>query len=256
MVTVRGMGGSGKTAFAAATARKREIGVMFSRICFVGLGQEPAIRDLQRSLHFQLCDYAMESHVTDEVAMLKALHSAAEGQTVLLIIDDAWDTAHVTAFDCIDRNTRSRILLTTRLGRLIDESIEFALGLLPPDEAVSLLLSVAGAPATQPYSDLHYRAAAACGHLPLVLAIGGGMLENYSGGVVTEDFIALLNEDRVDVMRTGEYGDEHVNIEDRLITNSLSVYKGAEKESVVNLFLTFAIFPEGVCAIVCRSVHV
>ena len=165
---------------------------------------------------------------------------------MLLIIDDAWSVDHVSAFECIDRNTTSRIMVTTRISRLIDRSVEFALGLLAPDDAVSLLLAVAGAPKrSPPFTDVQYRAAAACGHLPLVLAVGGGMLENYSGGLINEEFVALLNEDRVEMVRTGEHGDEHVNIEDRLITNSLRMYAGAEKENVITLFLTLAIFPEG-----------
>ena len=42
----------------------------------------------------------------------------------------------------------------------------------------------------------------------------------------------------------GDFGDEHVKIEDRLITASLRAYDGAEREQVVNLFNLFAIFSE------------
>ena len=45
-----------------------------------------------------------------------------------------------------------------------------------------------------PYEQLAYRAAEACGRLPLVLAVAGGILAE-AGGRVTEDFIALIHED-------------------------------------------------------------
>ena len=44
----------------------------------------------------------------------------------------------------------------------------------------------------------------------------------------------------------GDFGGEHVKIEDRLITASLRAYDGAERDQVVNLFNLFAIFPEDI----------
>ena len=46
------------------------------------------------------------------------------------------------------------------------------------------------------------------------------------------------------MLREGDFGDEHVKIEDRLISASLRAYDGAEREQVVNLFTSFALFPE------------
>ena len=48
-----------------------------------------------------------------------------------------------------------------------------------------------------------------------------------------------------EILRKGDFGDEHVTIEDKLITSSLNMYEGAEREQVIDLFLTLAIFPEG-----------
>ena len=47
----------------------------------------------------------------------------------------------------------------------------------------------------------------------------------------------------------GDIGDEHVKIEDRLITASLRAYDGAEREEVVALFTSFAMFPEDVVCV-------
>ena len=51
-----------------------------------------------------------------------------------------------------------------------------------------------------PYGPLAYRAAEACGRLPLVLAVAGGILAE-AGGRLTEDFVALLTEDHGEVLR-------------------------------------------------------
>ncbi len=47
-------------------------------------------------------------------------------------------------------------------------------------------------------------------------------------------------------MCEGDFGDAHMKIEDRLISASLQAYDGAERDEVVALFNTFAIFPEDV----------
>ena len=121
------------------------------------------------------------------------------------------------------------------------------LGLRSQDGAVSLLLECAGeqVPAA-PHIEMLYKAAALCGHLPLVLSIASGILEQQHGGVVDESFIALLSADHAEVLREGELGDELVSIEDRLITAARNSYKGKYKAMVEQLFLNFAVFPEDI----------
>ena len=107
------------------------------------------------------------------------------------------------------------------------------------------MLEVAGSRSVPPYAEIAYKAAEACGRLPLVLAVAGGILAEAGGGL-DEEFVKLLQEDQGEVLRHGDFGDEHVKIEDRLITASLRAYDGAEREQVVALFNSFAIFPEDV----------
>ena len=45
-----------------------------------------------------------------------------------------------------------------------------------------------------PFDPLAYKAAEACGRLPLVLAVAGGILAE-AGGQLTKDFVDLLLED-------------------------------------------------------------
>ena len=56
------------------------------------------------------------------------------------------------------------------------------------------MFEAAGTRRVPPYDPLAYRAVEACGRLPLILAVAGGILAD-SGGRLTEDFLALLRED-------------------------------------------------------------
>ena len=58
----------------------------------------------------------------------------------------------------------------------------------------SRVKEVAGARTVPPYDPIAYRAADACGRLPLVLAVAGGMLAE-AGGRLSEEFVKLLQED-------------------------------------------------------------
>ena len=50
------------------------------------------------------------------------------------------------------------------------------MGVLAPDDAVALMFEVAGTRTVPPYDQIAYRAAEACGRLPLAVAIAGGIL--------------------------------------------------------------------------------
>ena len=82
-----------------------------------------------------------------------------------------------------------------------------------------MLLEVAGTRMVPPFEPLAYRAAEACGRLPLVLAVAGGILAE-AGGRLSEEYLSLLNEDHGEVLRE-DYGGEHEKIEDRLIYEGL-----------------------------------
>ena len=91
---VQGMGGRGKTVVASSVARDPEVGARFDVICFVGVGQYADLRELQRSLHFQLVQSVMETSLRGEEAFA-ALQTAAAGRNLLLLVDDAWRVEQV-----------------------------------------------------------------------------------------------------------------------------------------------------------------
>ena len=213
------------------------------------MGQDPNIRDLQRSLHIQLCGKLMPpSAAADDSLAIEALRDAAKGLTLLVIVDDAWAPEPVPQLSgFLDSGTPSRVLVTSRIHGLVGGAVEIPLGILLPDEGARLMLTVGDAPRKEPpYTQETLEAAKACGGLPLTLAVAGGILQDQFGGEVSADFVAVLQEDHGEALRQGEFGDENVAIEDRLITASLRNYVGAERENVLKTFGLFAVMPEDV----------
>ncbi len=77
-------------------------------------------------------------------------------------------------------------MVTTRIQNLVPGSPAFPLGVLEPDTAIALLLETAGALAVPPFEPRLYKAAEACGRLPLTLAVAGSMLEQFGGRCTDE----------------------------------------------------------------------
>ena len=246
-VTAQGMGGAGKSVIAAALCNDAEVREFFDTVCFAGAGQTPDMRSLQASLYRQLTGKALSADINEEAAVLAALQQAAARQRVLLVIDDAWELAHYQQLACLSAATQSAIVVTTRIKDLVPGAAAFSLGVLDPDTAIALLLETAGALAVKPYDPKLHQAVEACGRLPLTLAVAGSMLESF-GGKCTDEFLRILTEDRGEALREGEYGDENVRIEDRIITATLQNYSGGESARVRDLFFAMAMLPEDVPA--------
>lgn len=245
IVTAHGMGGSGKTVIASALCNDVQVRSFFQKICFVGVGQAPEMRQLQASLYRQLVGKPLDPSFTDDAMVFNLLQEAARSWCALLVIDDAWELAQVRSLACLGASTRSAVIVTTRIQKLVPSSPQFPLGVLDPDTAIALMLETAGQLAVPPYESRLYAAVEACGCLPLTLAVAGSMLEQL-GGHCNDEFLRLLTEDRGEALREGEVGDMHVKVEDRIITATLENYRGGESELVRALFFSMAIFPEDV----------
>lgn len=174
VVTVIGMGGSGKTVVAAALVFDPTVSSRFDVIVFLPFGQAPVLRDLQKTMFYQLVKKNLDAGLSgDEV--LTALADAAKGKKVLCVLDDVWTKEAFQPFSrLLDSTTASRLVATTRIKGLVPSAAEYELGLLSPDDSVSLLLECAGEKTTKPFSDMLYRAVELCGHLPLVISIAAG----------------------------------------------------------------------------------
>lgn len=129
---------------AAALVHDQDIREHFHKICWIGVGPEPNVRDLQSSLHLQICSQPLDAALEDDSACICALQKAARGLRILLVIDDACSPDQISTLNCLDPSTASRIMVTTDLQGLIADMPEYMLGLLELDDAVQLLLAVAG----------------------------------------------------------------------------------------------------------------
>ena len=167
------MGGSGKTVTAAALVFDKSVRARFDVIAFLPFGQAPVLRDLQKTMHFQLVNKTLDGSLNGDEVLI-ALRMACKDSKVLLVLDDVWTKEAYQPFvRVLDEATDSRLLVTTRVKGLVPGAPEFTLGLLSADDSVSLLMECAGEKAgIPPHTELQYKAVELCGHLPLVLSIG------------------------------------------------------------------------------------
>ena len=135
------------------------------------------VRDHSEALRRQLemLTYPAEEAEARISQVSEALRKQAEGRRVLVIVDDAWSAGPVEQLSSfLDPETLSRRVVTTRIHALVPNTMEIPLGVLPPDEAARLMLSVGDAKNKDPpYSKEALEAAKACGGLPLTLAVAG-----------------------------------------------------------------------------------
>jgi hypothetical protein len=134
-ISAYGMGGAGKTCITSQVIRTNiEVREKFNDgIAWIAMSQKPKIRHLQRRMHFQL----LREHLPKDKHGLEGeqhlyIAQALKNSTILIVIDgrddlstnshfdwqnsfaDCWDVEHHKYFDVIDKNTESRMLLTTR----------------------------------------------------------------------------------------------------------------------------------------------
>ena len=174
------MGGIGKSVLAAALARDRKIREAFpDGIVWLAFGPAPTTADLQRRLHKDLGgDGAFHSEQDGRVMLRDILKE----KSVLLILDDVWRREDVDLFDVL--GPRCRVIITTRDSGLINSlgAIRHGVDLVAESGAMDILSRDAGVNR----QDLPAEAAqiiAECGHLPLALALCGGLLrQGFSWG--------------------------------------------------------------------------
>jgi hypothetical protein len=172
-----------KTTMAAAMARNEVVRRHYSRMGFVSVGQEPALMELQKQVYSQLTnDDKMEAVNKPTVAKLReVLQQAVCGKTWLVIMDDIWQADHERSLNFIDEAApESKVLVTTRLAKLLPGYVEVALGLLSEQEAVELLLGTAEiAVASETQVDAAKKIAKQTGSLPLYLTLVGRLIYEF-----------------------------------------------------------------------------
>ena len=111
VVALQGLGGSGKSVLAASIAHDPEVRAAFTDgILWATLGQTPNIAGVLEGWIRALGNHAFR--FTTEDAARAELSTLVSPRRVLIVIDDAWDPAHVAPL--LAAGARSAILITTR----------------------------------------------------------------------------------------------------------------------------------------------
>lgn len=197
-VGLQGMGGIGKSVMANALAHHPEVQRAFGDgIFWITLGQEPDVIALQRRLAKELGD---DGQFHDVPTGTERLRDRLKEQAALLILDNVWQRVHAEAFNVVE--ARGRILLTTRDAGLVTalaaKENHYQVQLPTIDEAKAILASfVHQDPETLPPEA--WEIIAACGRLPLVLALCGGMVQ---GGISWSDLLEAFKDHDLEYLST------------------------------------------------------
>jgi len=235
--TTTGMGGVGKTTTTAALARDVEVRSSFGRICWVSVGQEPDTAALQQTLYRQLVKRPLpETAKADEQLALEELKEAAQGLSVLLVLDDVWEAGHATPLNFVDpAAASSAVVVTTRIRSLLHGATEVQCEVMDEAASLELLLRAGGCEellkAPPPAA---IAAVKACGRLPLALGIAGAMIAELAD-TWQQELVAELEQEF-------EGGEE--SVEERVVNASLRVMPHAIRDDAKQLFALFAIFAE------------
>jgi hypothetical protein len=177
-LAVHGMGGAGKSVLANAVARDERIRRHFTEgIFWVSIGQDNAGTEAKA--------VAMQSSLASRLGKPLSVTTSHEGRQhlrrlladrcCLIILDDVWETIDAQRLDVVEEQSASRILMTTREGRVVTDldADEVAIGKLSPEQAVELLSEWCGKSVRDEAEAL--TVARQCGYLPLALAVCGAM---------------------------------------------------------------------------------
>ena len=165
---IHGLGGIGKSVLAAALAHDPGVQQRFpDGVLWVTLDQQPDLLSLLSTWVQALGDYDFRPTTSD--AASTHLRTLLHEKATLLVIDDAWDPAHVLPFRV--GGPRCQVLVTTRHVDVADDlsAYLYHLKVMTPDQSLALLSARLGRPLPKDERASAQRLAKAVGHLPLAL---------------------------------------------------------------------------------------
>ncbi|HHN93266.1 MAG TPA: hypothetical protein ENK17_00715, partial [Anaerolineae bacterium] len=186
---IHGLGGIGKSTLAAALTRDLEVLARFpDGILWATLGQQPDVLSLLSGWIQALGDYQFRSTTVE--AATSHLGTLLHDKAALLVVDDAWDPAHVRPFRA--GGDRCRVLVTTRealIAQAVGASL-YDLDVMTPDQALALLEGRLGRDLTGEERATARELARVVGYLPLALELAAAQVAD---GVPWDELIEDLN---------------------------------------------------------------
>jgi hypothetical protein len=173
---IHGLGGIGKSTLAAALARDPEILARFpDGVLWATLGQQPEVLSLLNGwIRDGLGDYQFQPTAVE--AATAHLRTLLHGKAALLVVDDAWDPAHVRHF--LAGGERCRALVTTRealIARAVGATL-YDLDVMTPQQALALLEGQLRRRLEGEERDAAGELARTVGYLPLALELAAAQV--------------------------------------------------------------------------------
>ena len=261
-----GMGGTGKSIAVAGLLRSPAVAEMYSRLCWIPVGQRPDLRRLLRLLEAQLRGDSAPSeddaYASEALASIKQRVSSAATAAcpALVVLDDVWDPVIARALG-EPLGTSAALVITTRVHHLLPPpAAHMHCGLLAEGDALRLLWRCAGlsAPALDDASRAALEVVELCGRLPLAVAIAGAMMQERADDWQTMLVPLLRGGNRAALRkRSLELGDSDSdgsdsdsdsgarlgNVEDRVVGASLTLLRAGKQHRAVVLYLMLGAFP-------------
>ena len=242
---LHGLGGIGKTVLASSLAHDEEVQNRFSDgILWATLGQEPDLLSLLNGWIQALGDYGF--HPTTPEAASIHLNTLLHDKTALLVVDDAWNSAHVQPFRV--GGAHCQVLITTR-DSLIAEAVDarlYDLDVMTKGQSLELLSKRLGRELNEAEQQNALDLAKEVGYLPLALNLIAAQVED--GIYWTE----LLEELRAEIARLEALEKPGVEELDEATRRNLSL-KASFQLSFQNLpetkrvaFASLGVLPEDV----------
>jgi hypothetical protein len=166
---IAGLGGLGKSVLAMALVLDAEVQARFTDgILWVTLGQNPNLQTMLGDWIREL-DKSRESYsVTSLKSASQYLESLLEERQMLLVVDDAWNAAHIEWFRV--GGASCRMLVTTRTA-FIPGAERYSLDLMSPEESVALMRGELGKQWIAAMEKPAREFAKLLGYLPLALKL-------------------------------------------------------------------------------------
>jgi class 3 adenylate cyclase/tetratricopeptide (TPR) repeat protein len=161
------------------------------------------------------------------------------GQQLLLILDDAADSEQV--WPLLPGAGESRVLITSRRHlSALEDAVTISLDTLPPDEAATLLVRLAGRPGLSPDDSAVGEITRLCGYLPLAIGMVARQLHHHTAwtaaGRAAElaaavDRLELIATENVSVAAAFNLSYEDLNGEQQRLFRRLGLHPGPDLDA-------------------------